>query len=58
MNKYLKIYLAYFVIKNTLKILLIWYLKKRGITLKQIILIIKNKGRKYYDKMFYSEKCR
>ena len=43
--KALKIYLAYFAIKNILKILLIWYLKKRGITIKQVILIIKNKRR-------------
>jgi len=43
MSSWLKWYLAYFVIKNTLKIVLILYLKKRGITIKHIILIIKNK---------------
>ena len=56
--KFYKIYLAYFIIKSTLKILLIWYLKKSGITIKQMVLIIKNKGREYYDKMFHSEKYR
>jgi len=45
MKNYLKIYLAYFVIKNTLKILLLLYLKKKGYTVKHIILIIKNKRR-------------
>ena len=55
---FFKIYLAYFIIKNMLKIILIWYLKKCGITIKQIALIIKNKGREYYDKMFHSEKYR
>jgi hypothetical protein len=45
MNAALKIYLAYFIIKNTLKILLLYYLKKRGVTIKHVILIIKNKRR-------------
>ena len=51
---YFKLFLAYFAIKNTLKILLIYYLKKKGYTIKIILSIIKNKGRCYYDKMFRS----
>ena len=57
MNNYLKFYLAYFVIKNTLKFLLLVYLKKKGYTIKYIILIIKNKRRnKKNDEMLYSKK--
>jgi len=52
---FFKLYLAYFIIKNTLKIILIIYLKKKGYTIKIIITIIKNKGRCCYDKMFHSE---
>ena len=52
---FFKLYLAYFIIKNTLKIILIIYLKKKGYTIKIIVAIIKNKGRCCYDKMFYSK---
>lgn len=51
---WLKLYLVYFIIKNTLKIFLLIYLKKKGMGVKKIILIIKNKRRKYNDQMFYS----
>lgn len=51
---WLKIYIVYFIIKNTLKIFLLIYLKKKGMSVKKIILIIKNKRRKCNDQMFYS----
>jgi hypothetical protein len=50
----MKIYLVYFIIKNTLKIIFVIYLKKKNITIKQLIEKIKYKGRCFYDKMFHS----
>ena len=49
-----KIYLVYFIIKNTLKIILVIYLKKKKVTIKHVLKIIKTKGRCLYDKMFHS----
>lgn len=43
MNSIVKYYLVYFVIKNTLKVVVIYQIRKRNITIKSILLVIKKK---------------
>lgn len=42
---WLKLYIIYFIVKNVLKVFIYYQLKKRDITIKHILVVIKNKRR-------------